>query len=119
MSAITESNTLPPGTVLLLNYHGQEISSLPQQTPYIIGRDSGIAHLAVPITIASRDHFRILYRRGKFVLADNSTNGTYVQMAGGESIHLKREEVPIIGDTAVSIGKPIDIFDENIIKLRL
>jgi len=50
----------------------------------------------------SRTHARIEYRRGKFVLIDQSTNGTYV-LIRGRSIILRRDETPLIGDGIISV----------------
>ncbi|MHC8441410.1 MAG: FHA domain-containing protein, partial [Candidatus Eutrophobiaceae bacterium] len=55
--------------------------------------------------MASRQHMRIELRRDKFFIMDQSTNGTYVQMdASGESF-LRREEVQIISNGRVSLGR--------------
>ncbi len=42
---------------------------------------------------ASRNHGKIERRRDKFVLADISTNGTYVTFQGEAEFLLKREEI--------------------------
>jgi class 3 adenylate cyclase len=42
---------------------------------------------------ASRQHARIERRRDKFVLVDNSSNGTFVQIVGETEIGLRREEL--------------------------
>ena len=39
----------------------------------------------IPDPLASRVHARIEYRRDRFLLIDQSLNGTYVQMHGGPS----------------------------------
>lgn len=120
MSAISdEAQTLPPGSILELRYRDQRMGITPNHTPFIVGRDPGIAHLPVGTTVASRDHFRIEYRRGKFVLADNSTNGTWVQHDGQEPIYLRREELPLSGSGIICIGQPITADNPHLIHFKL
>jgi len=54
--------------------------------------------------MASRMHARIERRRDKFVLIDQSSNGTYVTVAGEPEIHLKREEIILRGRGHVCFG---------------
>ena len=53
---------------------------------------------------ASRLHARIEIRRGKFVIIDQSTNGTFVKTSDGENVYLRREESPLLGNGVISLG---------------
>ena len=53
---------------------------------------------------ASRTHARIELRRDKFVLADQSTNGTYVTFQGEVEFVLKREETFLRNRGRISFG---------------
>ncbi len=120
MSAISDdTQTMPPGGLLELQYRDQRVGISPNHTPFIVGRDHGIAHLQVLSTVASRDHFRIEYRRGKFILADNSTNGTWVQLEGHEPAYLRREELPLTGPGMISVGQAIDLENPHLIRFSL
>jgi class 3 adenylate cyclase len=55
----------------------------------------------------SRTHARIEYRRGKFILVDQSTNGTYFEGREGSNIHLRRDEIPLSGSGVISLGREI------------
>jgi len=55
----------------------------------------------------SRTHARIEYRRGKFVLIDQSSNGTYVIIQGKKAINLKRDEAPLIGNGVIGLGREV------------
>ena len=55
--------------------------------------------------LASRMHARIEYRRGKFILLDQSTNGTYVLTDEGEKAYLRREELVLRGSGMISLGR--------------
>jgi len=79
---------------------------LADRTPFVIGRDSQKADLHVDSNLASRDHCRITFQRGKFVLVDHSTNGTYVSPTDAEPIYLRRTEYPLTGEGSITIGQP-------------
>ncbi|MBT8134211.1 MAG: adenylate/guanylate cyclase domain-containing protein, partial [Gammaproteobacteria bacterium] len=51
------------------------------------------------------------FRRGKFVLLDHSTNGTYVKLNDQNDIFIRREELPLIGEGHISLGE--DYRSEN------
>ena len=55
----------------------------------------------------SRTHARIEYNRGKFILIDQSTNGTFVLLQGKKRIHLRRDETTLLGSGVISLGKEI------------
>lgn len=93
---------------LKLLVDGREICLLPDQTPFKIGRDAERTHLHIDNDLASRDHCHIEFRRGKYVLVDHSTNGTYVCGTDQEPIYLRREELPLQGSGAIGIGQPTD-----------
>jgi len=55
----------------------------------------------------SRSHARIEYRRGKFVLIDQSTNGTFALIQGKKSIQIKRDEAVLIGTGVIGLGREV------------
>jgi predicted component of type VI protein secretion system len=69
-----------------------------------IGRDD-VCELTVAAKYASRSHANLEFRRGKFVLADHSTNGTYVKLNEQNNIFIRREELPLIGEGYISLGE--------------
>jgi hypothetical protein len=54
--------------------------------------------------LASRMHARIERRRDKFVLADQSSNGTFVTIEGEPEVALRREEMILRGRGKISFG---------------
>lgn len=68
-----------------------------------LGRDAG-NDLAISDKMASRVHCKIEFRRGKFFLVDQSTNGTYVTFEGDAEIVLKREQTLLRGRGVISFG---------------
>jgi class 3 adenylate cyclase len=68
------------------------------------GRD-GACDVVVGDRKASRQHARIERRRDKFVLADHSSNGTWVWIAGEtENVVLRREELMLRASGLIGLG---------------
>ncbi len=75
-----------------------------------IGRDDS-CDITIDAKFASRSHVNLEYRRGKFVLIDHSTNGTYIKLDKQNYIFIRREELPLIGEGYISLGE--DYNKEN------
>jgi len=106
------------GFQLTLEVAQQTLTIHPEQTPYVIGRDPQNAHLHIESGRASRDHCHIIFRRGKFVLVDHSTNGTYVNGPEQPEIYLRREEFPLFGTGTIAIGQSAQAQDPWLIHYR-
>lgn len=94
----------PPTGSLKLRYFELMFEVTAATTPFKIGRDA--KNIVIDSNFSSRDHCSIEFRRGKYVLIDHSTNGTYVKFNGGEELYLRREELPLTGSGQISIGQP-------------
>jgi adenylate cyclase len=55
--------------------------------------------------LISRLHARIEINRNKFVLIDQSTNGTFVQTADGEESFVRRDSLQIKGEGTIGLGR--------------
>jgi len=55
--------------------------------------------------LISRIHARIEMRRGKFVLIDQSTNGTFLENAQGEETVLRRDTTELTGEGIIGLGR--------------
>lgn len=95
---------------LQLAFQDTEIALLANMPALTLGRDLSCS-IVVEGTLVSRQHATIEYRRGKFLLMDKSTNGTYILTDDSRSIYLRREEFPLWGEGKISLGKTI--VDEN------
>jgi len=93
---------------LLLTVGDKTIELLPSQTPYAIGRDASKVQLCLDSAVCSREHCHIDFRRGKYVLIDHSTNGTYLHEESKTPIYLRREEAPLQGQGIISVGQQLD-----------
>jgi hypothetical protein len=56
-------------------------------------------------SFASRNHANIEFTRGKFLLTDQSANGTYIAMPDDQMTLLKRESAELIGSGKIGLGK--------------
>ena len=71
---------------------------------FVLGR-SPENNLVIEAPLVSRIHAYCVYRRGKFILIDQSTNGTYVKTGEGPEIYLRREEIPLVGRGIIGLGE--------------
>jgi adenylate cyclase len=53
----------------------------------------------------SRLHARIEVSRNKFLLVDQSTNGTFVQTADGEEAFIRRGSLQLKGQGIIGLGR--------------
>lgn len=90
---------------LVLRYDGRETTLDQDMMPIILGRGKK-ADMVVNDTMASREHARIECRRGKFILTDMSTNGTYVLTSEGPS-YLRREDIVLTGEGKIALGRDL------------
>ena len=89
---------------MILTYSAYRIAVGPNRTLIVLGRGEA-ADLRVDETMASRLHARIEYRRGRFFLVDQSTNGSYLDNDGAE-IFVRRDEAALESHGRISLGRP-------------
>jgi len=80
----------------------------------VIGRGDQ-SDFVVDDKLASRMHARVEVRRGKFVVIDQSTNGTFVRTNDGREVYLRREELPLTGAGCFSLGSPVSAENAELI----
>ncbi len=88
---------------LVLRHAGETIVVDDNRPQVVLGR-SKTADVTIQESLASRLHARIEYRRGKFFLVDQSTNGTYVRHDIDDAF-LRREEALLNGKGVISLGR--------------
>lgn len=89
---------------LRLRFQGQEVVVDEQRTNITIGRAED-NDFVVKGNLISRLHARIEINRNKFVLIDQSTNGTFVQSKDGEEAFVRRDSMQIKGEGMIGLGK--------------
>ena len=90
---------------LTLRCQDREVAVDSEQTTVTIGRGEN-SDLIVKGTLISRLHARIELERNKFLLYDQSTNGTFVYNDGKESF-LRRDDVQLTGKGYLGLGKAV------------
>jgi adenylate cyclase len=81
--------------------------------PFTFGRDV-TNDVVITGHHASRSHATIENRLDKWLLADHSTNGTYVAVAGQDELRLHMESMILRGSGVISCGKPVAQADEPV-----
>ncbi len=99
---------------IVLTYRGDNISVPDSVTNFILGRGKD-CEVIVQGDLVSRHHARIEHRRGKFILADQSTNGTFVRTMDGQDLFIRREEFTLFGSGCFSLGHKIVLNEGNAI----
>ena len=95
---------------LVLNYRGREIELVPSLQVFKIGRGPK-SDLVVDRELVSRSHAAIEFRQGKFILADHSTNGTYLLLDNGARFFVRREEFTLQERGVICLGQAA--FEQN------
>ena len=91
--------------VLTIQYEDNIIKmSANTVTSTTVGRGQD-CDLIIPSQQASREHCKIECNRGKFIFADNSANGSYVNHNETE-LFFHQERVPLQGEGCISLGEP-------------
>lgn len=68
---------------------------------------------------ASRNHAKIEFVRGRYVLHDSSTNGTYVIRGGFSPEFIRRESASLDNFGSIGLGFKPDFNSDNVIEFRI
>ncbi len=113
-SSFTNPARYEQAKMLTLTYQTRPHEIESDATSYILGRGKD-CEMVINGDLISRYHSKIEHRRGKFILTDQSTNGTFVRTSEGQDIFLRREEFTLFGSGYISLGKKVDLSDQNLI----
>jgi adenylate cyclase len=103
----TTMSSLKSGTARLrLCYEGKEIMRRRGKESILIGRGDG-CELVISDQKASRQHCTIERHQDRFVLADHSTNGTYVTVDGEKEITVHREDFSLRQHGRITFGQSL------------
>ena len=102
--AIGMSNSNLPHLRLRLQFQDRELVLDERHPGVAIGRAED-NDVIVKGNLISRLHARIEINRHKFVLVDQSTNGTFVQSQEGDEAFVRRDSVQIKGKGMIGLGK--------------
>lgn len=114
-SSFTNPGKHHMANAIILTYEDKEYTIPNSTISYILGR-GGDCELIIKGELISRHHSKIEHRRGKFIITDQSTNGTFVKTMEGQEIFLRREELSLFGAGYISLGKEVDYADFHLIR---
>lgn len=95
----------PPPSRLVLRFRGQEVVLGEEgKTAASMGR-ADENDIVVKGNLISRVHARIDLRKNRFVLVDESTNGTFIQRDDGEEVYVRRDSAELSGSGVIGMGR--------------
>ncbi|MBS0613939.1 MAG: adenylate/guanylate cyclase domain-containing protein [Proteobacteria bacterium] len=100
---------------LRLRYQGQEVIVDERRNNISMGRAEE-NDLVVKGNLISRLHARIEISRNKFMLIDQSTNGTFVQGKDGDEAFVRRDSMQIRAEGLIGLGKAPDSNSSQVIR---
>jgi hypothetical protein len=89
---------------LNLQFLGQDLVVDDTRSNITIGRAEE-NDVVVKGNLISRLHARIEFSRGKFLLVDQSTNGTFVTTKEGEEAFVRRDSMQLKGEGMIGFGR--------------
>ncbi len=107
MSTSSIAFTSKTGT-LQLEHNGRVLVLQHGSAAIVLGRDAQ-CEVVISDRNASRQHARIEFRRDKFFLVDQSTNGSFVTIANEPEVVLRREEIMLRGNGRIGFGHSVEV----------
>jgi len=97
----------PPTTAtrLRLKFRGEELVVGQNGKVMITMGRADENDVVIKGNLISRVHARIDAARNRFVLVDESTNGTFVQQDAGEELYVRRDSMALTGSGVISMGR--------------
>ncbi|MEE4185906.1 MAG: adenylate/guanylate cyclase domain-containing protein [Gammaproteobacteria bacterium] len=90
---------------LVLRFQGQElVLSGDGERTVTLGRADD-NHVTIKGNLISRVHARIELNKQRYMLIDESTNGTFVQRDDGEEVYVRRDSAQLSGSGLIGLGR--------------
>lgn len=103
---------------LCLRWRDHTLTLVPESQSLTIGRgDQSDIH--IESELASRIHARLGFQQTNFILADQSTNGTFVQIDDDDEVYLHHEQIVLRGSGVISLGRHIRAGGGKLIYFKL
>lgn len=99
-----ESTAARKASKLLLNFRDKTVEVSDQRKSINMGRAED-NELVVKGNLISRIHAKIEMRRGKFMLVDQSTNGTFLQNVQGHEKFVRRDSTELDDEGTIGLGR--------------
>lgn len=106
------------GISIELNFNGDSHVLTEKDATCLIGRDPS-CDVTIPGRYVSRSHATILFKDGKFLLQDDSFNGTYIRFNNGKKVHVSSNEQILTSNGVMSLGEPIKNNTKMLVEFKL
>ena len=106
------------GTSIEISFKGDKHIISDENKSCKVGRDPA-CDIIVQGKYVSRAHAKIICKGGKFLLRDESFNGTYIKFNNGQKVHVTKNEQTLISDGVMSMGEPVKDHKKSIIQFRI
>lgn len=105
LTRMQQVETTTVGIMRLTAQFGDITMEVNEARPAIVMGRGEENDIVVLDPLASRLHARIEFRRGRFVLIDQSLNGTFVSLPDRKEFTLRRDELQLAGPGVLALGK--------------
>jgi adenylate cyclase len=107
-----------PTRSLNLRWRDNNQTLVPESPTLTIGRGDQ-SDIQIESELASRIHARLGFQQTNYILADQSTNGTFVQIEDDEEVYLHHEQIVLRGSGVISLGRHIRAGRGKLIYFKL
>ena len=106
-------------TQVVLTWNQMSRTFKPQEKVVQLGRHA-LLDVVLSSPMVSRNHARLTWRNGSVMLADVSSNGTWVRFDGARTdVHLRREECVLHGKGQLALGASFADPDTTLVSFSL
>lgn len=104
---------------LSLSYRGRSYVVNRAQPRLVAGRDEG-CDIRIAARQSSRHHAQVDFSRDSFILTDQSTNGTFIRVAGSSApVALRRDATKLVGGGLIGLGdEPENDQQDHVVAYR-
>lgn len=99
---------------LHLRWRDNKLTVRPENVPITFGRGSE-ADIQLESDLTSRVHAQLSFQLTDFILADRSTNGTFVKIGDAEEVPLRHGQIVLRRSGVISLGSRIQAGGGNLI----
>ncbi|MGB7933667.1 MAG: FHA domain-containing protein [Gammaproteobacteria bacterium] len=103
---------------LNLRWRDNTMTLTPESPSQTIGRGDQ-SDIQIESELASRSHARLGFQQTNFILTDQSTNGTFVQIDNDDEVFLHHEQIVLRSSGVISLGRHIRAGRGKLIYFKL
>jgi hypothetical protein len=113
-----ESSSTSTTRSLNLRWRDNNLTLIPESPSLTIGRGDQ-SDIQIESELASRSHARLGFQQTNFILADQSTNGTFVQIDNDDEVFIHHEQIVLRSRGVISLGRHIRAGRGKLIYFKL